>query len=169
MPFTLADSFKQPVFQQLNALREILIKAQAYAAEIETDEEALLELRLFPNMWPLHTQVQFVCEFSARAAARLTDEALPEFPYEKRPFSELLEKVDWALEAVKGTDDEALNASVERIIEMPIGPDDTLRLSGQDYLRKFFLPNFYFHITTTYNLLRQGGMPLGKRDYIGQF
>ncbi|MGB3636226.1 MAG: DUF1993 family protein [Rivularia sp. (in: cyanobacteria)] len=90
-------------------------------------------------------------------------------PYftEQKNFDELIARLDHIMAHINTIDDAALNASGNRKLQVPFGPNVTLDITGQDYVLKFFLPNFLFHITTAYNLLRHNGVPLGKKDFVG--
>lgn len=107
-------------------------------------------------------------EFCARCAARLVGQEFPSFPFQENNFDELIARLDQVMAYISDVDDDALNASRNRTLQVPYA-EVILDMTGQDYVLKFFLPNFFFHITTAYDLLRHSGVPLDKQDFIGEF
>jgi len=118
-------------------------------------------------MHPLMWQFQTSLELSLRGLARLSGTEPPEVSLEGLDFDGIIDKVNEVKSILDKRDSEVLNQSEEKVFEIPAGPDTTISLSGKDYLLKFLLPNFYFHMTTAYALLRMRGVPLGKRDFLG--
>ena len=167
MSLDIACTVKTVTRQSLASLTGILKKAKAHAVETGVQEQVFLETRLYPDMYPTIWQVQMVSEFCARGASRLAGEELPSFPFQEKSFDELIDRIDRAMAHIETLDDAALNASQDRVLQVPFGPDTTLDITGGDYLLKFFLPNVFFHITTAYDLLRHNGVPLGKKDFLG--
>lgn len=150
----------------LNCLKAILAKAKAHATEQGYDPDVLLSLRLFPDMFPLSRQVQIACDLVARGGARLSNSELPSFADDETTLEQLEQRVDKALAFIADLNADDLEGSEERELEIPAGGDNTMTLTGRQYVVAFVAPNLYFHMTTTYNLLRGNGIPLGKRDFL---
>jgi len=156
-----------PVFvHYLNNLKRILQKAAAHAVQHRIDETALLGARLFPDMLALTRQVQIACDGAKGAAARLTGSEIPVHPDTEASFAELVARIDKTLAFIEGLGAGAFEGSGEReiVLTLRAGPRS---FTAPDFLRLWALPNFYFHITTAYGLLRHNGVPLGKMDYLG--
>ena len=155
-----------PAFLRGNGiLAELLKKAESHAAERNIAPAALLTARLFPDMFPLTGQVQAACDTAKRATARLVGVEAPRFEDNEVSFDELHARIRKTTEFVQSHPADAL-AVADRTIEMKMGAG-TVSLTASQYLTRFALPNFYFHITTTYDILRHNGVALGKLDYLG--
>ena len=156
-----------PVFQTgLSALSAILGKAEAYAAERKIEPGVLLSWRLAPDMFTLTRQIQIVTDQAKNGSARLAGVEPPRFEDDETTFEQLkarLAKVGAFLETL---DAGAIDGSGQREITFPLGPKKGV-MKGGDYLHLFVLPNFYFHLTTAYAIMRQCGVPIGKIDFIG--
>jgi uncharacterized protein len=156
-----------PAFDQtLTALAAVLDKAEGHCAARKIDPAVLLGARLFPDMFPLSRQVQIACDFAKGTAARLAGQEVPSWPDEEQTFAELKARIDKTLAFVKSVPAARIDGSEGRAITLKAGPRE-LSFKGQDYLVGFALPNFYFHATTAYALLRHNGVELGKRDFLG--
>lgn len=170
MTVQLSHIFKSSTAQAFRGLTNILEKAKAHAEATEASEEAFMENRLFPDMHEMKWQVQMITEFAARGAARMegvaTDD-LPNLPMEGETFDALIARVAECGATVAKADDATIDGNEAMTISMPIGPDQTMDLDGKTYVLSFYLPNLLFHVTTTYNLLRMQGVPVGKKDYMG--
>src|SRR5262249_13795972 len=138
------------------------------AGNRKIDPNVLLNTRLFPDMFPLSRQVQLACDFAKGAAARLSGSEPPKFPDEERTIDELKARIAKTIDYVKGFQAGQIDGSEGRAIALPIG-GQTYNFKGQGYLVNMVLPNFYFHVTTAYDILRQCGVEIGKRDFIGPF
>ena len=161
MSFTLYDA-SAPVFMAtLKNLRAWLDKAAA-----EQDPAALVEARLIDDMKPLTAQYQFASDSAKNAVARLIGEAPPAMPDTETTVGELQERCDKTIAYIEGVDPAAFAASEEREVVMKFPNGMGYRFTGADYLRRFALPNFYFHATTAYAILRAQGVSLGKPDYL---
>jgi uncharacterized protein len=147
-------------------LAELLRRAEAHAAERKIAPTALLVARLFPDMYPLTGQVQAACDTAKRTTARLVGVEPPRFENSETSFDELHARIRKTTAFVESHPADAFLAAAERTIEMKLGPE-TANLTASQYLTRFALPNFYFHITTAYDILRHNGVVLGKRDYLG--
>jgi len=158
-----------PVFiRGLNVLAGLLDKAEAHAAEEKIPLDDLFNARLAPDMLPLSGQIQRVSDTSKNAIGRLTGVPAPSFPDEEKTFSELRERIAKTiafLETVKPSD---LEKSEERDVAINFGKLK-FTFTGDDYLLKFAVPNFFFHVTTAYDILRNQGVSVGKVDYLGPY
>jgi hypothetical protein len=156
-----------PVFTRgLNNLGAILDKAAAHCAARKIDPAVLLGCRLFPDMFPLTRQVQIATDHAKGAPARLAGVEIPAFADNEASFDDLRARLTRTLDFLKGFTPAQIDGSEDRAIELKIG-GNVLALKGAGYLSGFALPNFYFHMTTAYNILRHNGVELGKRDFIG--
>jgi hypothetical protein len=156
-----------PVFSQyLDSLSGILAKAEAHATERKIAPEVLLGLRLAPDMFALSRQVQVACDFAKNTAGRLAAVEVPKFPDEEKTFAELQERIAKTKAYVTGISAAAFEGAEARVITFPIGGKPH-EMDAADYLNHFALPNFYFHLTAVYAILRANGVALGKGDFIG--
>lgn len=156
-----------PVFRRrLGALGAILDKTAAHCVEHKIDQSALLHARLFPDMFDFARQVQVAADFAKGGAARLAGLEPPKYDDNESSLAELKARVDRTVAYLDTFTAAQLDGSEQRQISYMLGrfPID---MQGMPYLLDFVLPNFYFHYTTAYDLLRHNGVPLGKRDYIG--
>ena len=157
----------EPVFLQiLTALDAVLSKAEAHAAQRKIAPETLLQARLFPDMFHFTRQVQLACDFAMRTMARLSGMEPPSVPDTEKTFEELHARIARAISYVKVADARAIDNSANKDIVFPSGGQQRT-LNGVDYLTRFALPHFYFHVTMAYAILRENGVDLGKRDYMG--
>ena len=157
-----------PVFQQmLTALGGVLAKAEAHAIERKIDPGALLQARLFPDMFPLTRQVQIACDFATSVSARLAGEEVPAYEGGDQTFADLQQRIAATLAFVGGLDAARFEGSAQREIVLRPGTPKEKRFDGATYLLNYGLPQFLFHVTTTYALLRHGGVPVGKKDFMG--
>ena len=170
MTEALSHIFKGSTAQAFRGLTTVLTKAKAQAEATDASEEAYLGARLYPDMNDMKWQVQMITEFAVRGAARMegvaTDD-LPNLPMEGETFDALIARVAECGATVAKADDATIDGNETMTISMPIGPDQTMDLDGKTYVLSFYLPNLLFHVTTTYNLLRMQGVPVGKKDYMG--
>ena len=151
----------------LGALSKILDKAAAHCEAKKIDPATLLTMRLYPDMFTFTRQVQLTCDFAKNTMGRLTGEP-PKFPDEEKSFAELKARIAKTVEYVKGFTPAQVDAAADKDVTFPIGPQQTMTLKGAEYLVGFALPNFYFHATTAYDILRHCGVELGKRDFLGR-
>lgn len=156
-----------PIFNRfLGNLKTILIKAKAHATEHRLDESALLLDRLYPDMFTMTRQVQIACDSAKGAVARLAGVEIPKHPDVEASFDDLIGRIDRTLVFIAGVPASAFEGSAQRQIVLQFG-DWRREFSAAEFLRTWALPNFYFHITTAYGLLRHNGVPVGKMDYLG--
>jgi hypothetical protein len=154
-------------FQMLPALSAVLGKADEHCQAKKIDPQALLKARLYPDMFPLDLQVQTACDQAVRAMARLAGQERPKFEDNEKSFDELRQRIDKALAFIKSIPPEKLDGVEDRDIKL-VFPSRTLEYKGLAYLTGFALPNFYFHVTTAYDILRHNGLEIGKRDFMGR-
>ena len=156
-----------PVFlRTLAALSVILDKAAAHAMQRKIEPSVLLGTRLFPDMFPLVRQVQLAADFAKGPAARLAGIEVPKFADTETTFDELKARIAKTVEFVKTLKPGQIDGSEDRDITIPIGGQPQ-SFKGQPYLLHFALPNFFFHATTAYDILRHCGVEVGKRDFLG--
>lgn len=156
-----------PVYRRLLAtLTATLDKAAAYAAEKKVDPAVLITARLYPDMWSVAEQVRATCNHAIRGTARLAGVPIPAFEGKDATFADLKARVAFTVAHLDGIDAKAMAEGDTRTIVFPAG-DSERRMTGADYLLTFSLPNFYFHLTTVYDILRHNGVPLVKEDFIG--
>jgi hypothetical protein len=157
-----------PVFtRMLGNLLQWLDKAEAHAQTRQWDPNLWLGQRLAPDMLPLVKQVQIACDAAKACVARLAGQEVPSWPDTESTIDELRARIRRTQEYVASVPAAHIDGSEAREIVVPRRIGDPRRFSGEDYLRQFVLPNFFFHLNMTYALLRQGGVELGKGDYLG--
>ncbi len=157
-----------PVFVRgLTNLRAILQKARDHAEAKKIDPAVLLASRLYPDMYPLTRQVQVASDAAKFCTARLAGAEPPKFDDTETTFDELEARIDKTIAFVQEIDSSKIDGSEERVVTLKT-PSRTIEFSGQSYLLHFALPNFYFHVTTAYAILRHNGVEIGKFDYLGR-
>ena len=155
-----------PVYaRMLNNLLAIMAKAEANAAERRFDTGVLSESRLAPDMIPFRGQVMIATDHVKGSICRLAGREIPSWPDTEKSFDELRARIGKALDLLAQTKPEDLEGSERRDVVIKLGGQEHT-MNGFDYLTRFALPNFYFHITTAYAILRANGAPIGKRDFI---
>lgn len=156
-----------PAFtKMLTALSKILTKVEIHATTRKIEPTAFLTARLYPDMFNFTKQVQLTCDFAARATARLAGADVPSFPDTETTFEELQARITKARDYIATFTEERFDgAETRQIILKQRGAD--VSMTGAEYLALYSLPNFYFHATTAYNILRHGGVELGKGDFMG--
>ena len=160
-------AFSVPVFLRGHAiLSDVLRKGEAHAAERKIAPSTLLTARLFPDMFALTGQVQAACDTAKRATARLVGVESPRFEDNETTFDELYARIQRTSDFVAQHRPDAFRDADARKIELKL-PAGAVSLTAEQYLVRFALPNFYFHVTTAYDILRHNGVPLAKRDYLG--
>ena len=159
--------FSVPVFRHsLRNLSGLLRKGAAYAEEHHIPPVALLEMRLSPDMFSLSDQVRAVSYHALAAVANLTGEKPPEFERGYTSLPELLAEIDTTVTRLDGVKRARFEAAATRVITLELRRG-RVRLDGRHYLAHFALPNFFFHLTTAYDILRHCGVTLGKGDFLG--
>ena len=149
----------------LRALAALLEKARVHAASAGYDVNVLMSTRLFPDMLPLTRQVQIATDSAKGGAARLAGVEAPKWEDSETTLDEVQARIRKALDFLAGFKPAQFEGAESRAIEIKT-PSRAYQFNGQDYLVKWALPNFYFHLTTAYNLLRHNGVPVGKLDFL---
>jgi hypothetical protein len=166
MAISLYD-FSVPVLTHgLTNMSAILNKAAAQAAERKYDSIVLAQARLFPDMHPLARQVQIACDTAKGAAARLAGIEPPKHEDTEVTFADLEARIAKTLDFLRTVTEPRLQGAEDRTIEMKF-TGGSRKFTAVNYLTDFVLPNFYFHLSMVYALLRKNGIELGKRDYLG--
>jgi hypothetical protein len=159
-----------PVFKQmLGGLNDVLAKAEAHAGARNIEPPALLQARLFPDMFALVRQVQIACDFAAGVCARLAGAEVPAYESSEQSFAELQARIAKTQAFIAGLDEASFAEAAGREIVTRPGTPKERRFSGQDYLLHYGLPQFFFHVTTAYAILRHNGVEVGKKDYMGAY
>jgi uncharacterized protein len=166
MSFGMYQASVPAFLAMLKNLTAILDKAEAYAAERKIDPEVLLNWRLTPDMFALTRQIQIAADFAKGTAARLAGKEVPKYADEEKSFAELKARIAKTVKFVEGIAPKDIDGSEGRDISLTVGGQE-LHFKGEPYLVHFALPNFYFHATTAYDILRRCGVEIGKRDFIG--
>jgi uncharacterized protein len=157
-----------PVFEIcLNALSKVLDKAQAFVASGKISEADLLHKRLAPDMFDLTRQIQIVSDHARRGAARLAGVEPLSIADTETTIAQLKDRLAKTVAYVKSVDHAKIDAGADREVVLPLGGGKTGQMTGADYLNHFLLPNFYFHLTTAYDIIRNSGVEIGKRDFLG--
>ena len=151
----------------LGNLSAILDKAQAHCDAHKIDPLILTGYRLYPDMFPFSRQIQIACDTAKGAVARLAGAEIPRHEDTERTFEELKARIAKTLDFVQSVKPERIQGSEEKEIVLAMRSGER-RYTGLQYLLGHALPNFYFHVTTAYNILRHNGVALGKQDYIGK-
>jgi hypothetical protein len=167
MPFSMSQAAIPPLELGLNALSAILDKAEAFAAAKKLDSTVLLNTRLAPDMFSLLQQVQAATDIAKNGASRLSGVEPPRYEDTEKTMEEIKARVAKTSAYVKSADRKQIDASADRQLTFPLGPVNKGEMKGDDYLNHFLLPNFYFHLTAAYVILRHCGVDIGKRDFLG--
>jgi hypothetical protein len=156
-----------PVYQRsLNAFLGLLDKAEEHAQARKFDPNSYLAMRLSPDMWPLARQVQAFCDHAKNSSFRLAGKEPPVTEDKETTVAELRARIRSTLDMLKALEVKAMEGAETREMIIPAGANK-LKLPGADYLLHFALPNFYFHLTTAYDILRASGVEIGKRNFLG--
>lgn len=156
-----------PIFvKMLTNLSALLDKAAAHAAAKKIEPAVLLNSRLIPDMLPLTRQVQIGCDFAKGCVARLAGQEPPKWDDNEATFAELKTRIARTIEFINGFAPAQIDGSEAREITLQVR-GDTVKTAGLPYLAQRVLPNFFFHLTTAYALLRKDGVDIGKRDFVG--
>lgn len=167
MTLSIADAALGTFRTMLGALDAMLAKGEAYAQARKFDPANLLRARLAPDMFDLVRQVQIACDMAKSGGARLAGVEVPKHEDTETTFADLHARIAKVLAFLDTLDRATIDAAAERLVTVPLR-DRELRFSGRDYLVGWVLPNFYFHVTTAYALLRHNGVELGKSDFLGR-
>jgi len=156
-----------PVFvKHLNGLAACLKKAQAFYGEKKYDEATLMHYRFYPDMFTFARQVQSMCDHAKNCTALLTGMEAPKFEDSEKSLAELIARIEKTLAFLKSVKPAQIDGTEEKAITIKMR-DRELNMKGVELLLNRSLPNFYFHATTAYDILRHNGVELGKRDFMG--
>jgi hypothetical protein len=166
MSLPLYEASVSVLVRGLRNLSVILDKAVAHARAAQIDPASLVAARLAPDMLTLAQQVQVATDTAKGCGARLAGVPVPSYPDTESTFEELQARIAKTVAFLETLPRDAIDGAADRPIELSVGRQP-MRFVGRDYLLTFALPNFYFHVTTAYGILRHRGVPLGKPDFIG--
>ncbi len=167
MSFTLSQS-ALPVFETgLNALSAVLGKAASFAEAKKIEEAILLNTRLAPDMFNLCRQVQIATDMAKNGSARAAGHEAPRRDDTETTFAQLQERIADTISYLKTLEAAAINASPDARMTFPLGRANKGEMAKDAYVTHFVLPNFYFHVTTAYAILRHCGVEIGKMDFLG--
>jgi hypothetical protein len=155
------------VVRMMTSLQKILDKAQAMVDARKWDDAKLLDARLFPDMFPLSRQIQSVSDNAKGLAARLAGVQPPSMPDTETTIAQLKDRLGKTIDFINSLDPAKFEGAESRMVDIPAGGGRTVQTTGLDYMNFGGLPNFYFHATTAYDILRHCGLEVGKRDYLG--
>jgi len=157
-----------PVFvQHLNGLNTVLDKAAAWAAARKVNETDLLNMRLSPDMFNLARQVRAATDHAANAAGRLAGKEFLKFANDEATIAQLKDRIAKTIDYLKDIKESEIDGTESKEISITFPSGQTRQFTGQSLLLGNSLPNFYFHATTAYDIIRQCGVEIGKRDFIG--
>ncbi len=166
MAITMYSASVPTFLQILGGLKGVLQKGEAHCTAKKLDPAAVLNLRLYPDMFTLARQVRQVC-VHALGAGRVAGVAIPELPEIDNSFGEMQSRIDKTIDFLKGLRANQLDGKESTQVTITAGGQER-SFAAQNYLYHFAMPNFYFHATTAYNILRSIGVEIGKRDFMGQ-
>ncbi|MGE5451344.1 MAG: DUF1993 domain-containing protein [Acidobacteriota bacterium] len=166
MSISMYQALVPPAIHTLTNLSQILAKGQAHCEARKIDPNAFLQSRLFPDMFPLVKQVQIATDMVKGGASRLAGVEIPKFEDNEASFADLQARVAKTIDYLKTFQPGQIDGSEAKDIVLTL-PSRTVEFKGLAYLTGYVLPNLYFHTTTAYNLLRHGGVEIGKRDFLG--
>lgn len=167
---TFMYTMSVPVFKQLlRSLSAILIKAEAFATDKKFEPKVLLDARLSPDMFPLIRQVQVAADFAKSVSARPAGVEVPAYDDNEQTFSELQERIGKTLAFIESLTPAQFEGSETREIVLRPGTPKERRMVGHAYLCHYGLPQFFFHVTTAYAILRHNGLGIGKGDFMGAY
>ncbi len=166
MSLTMYQASIPAFVRMLGNLSAILDKAAAHAEAKKIDPAVFINARLAPDMFPLSRQVQIATDMVKGCAARLAGIEVPSYEDNESTFAELQARIAKTKEFLQSVSAAQIDGSEERQITLKFGSRE-LNFLGQAYLLDFVIPNFHFHLTTTYAILRHNGVEIGKKDYIG--
>ncbi|WP_342362108.1 DUF1993 domain-containing protein [Terrarubrum flagellatum] len=167
MSLTMHSASVTTFDNMLRALIHVINKAKAHCEAKKINPEALTTARLFPDMFPFWHQCCLVSDFAKGAVSRLAGVEVPSWADDQRTFDELIARLEKTRDYIKGFGPEKLEGADAKPITLKIGGQD-MTITGEQYLLNMATPNFYFHVTTAYNILRKGGVEVGKRDFLGR-
>lgn len=167
MPLSMHAASVPLLTRSLTNLLAWLDKAESHAKARGFEPDAYLGLRLAPDMLPFERQIQIASDAAKGCVARLADVEPPKWPDDETTLDELRTRVRTTIEYVESIAPGQFEGSETRKIVLPLGPERSIEFDGEAFLKTFALPNFFFHVTMSYALLRHAGVALGKMDYLG--
>ena len=167
MPYSMSRAALPALKLGLATLSSLLGKAAAFCAARKIDEAVILQSRLAPDMFAFVRQVQIAADVAKYGAARLAGVEPPRHADDETTIAQLKIRIEATIAYLETIDLARIDASEARDIVFPLGPDAKGSMKGDDYLAQFVLPNFYFHLTVAYAILRHNGVDIGKRDFLG--
>ena len=167
MTMSMYKAFLPATTKILGNLEGILDKAVAHQAARKISDGAFVDARLFPDMFPFALQIRIAGDMVKGGAARLAGVEIPKYEDNEKTLAELKARVRKTLDFLNTFKPEQIDGTEAKEISFTIG-GRTHNFTGIDYVNHWVLPNFYFHVTTAYNLLRHGGVEIGKMDYLGR-
>jgi hypothetical protein len=167
MPVSLYNASVPVMLQMLGGLSGALDKAAAHCAERKIEPAALLTARLYPNMYPFQKQVQVASDWARNTAGRLAGVEIQKIADDEKSFDDLKGRISKSVDFLRSVDEGAVNSGADRDVRWTAGPN-TREMNGADFLLHQALPQFLFHVTTAYAILRHNGVELAKRDFMGE-
>ena len=165
MAISLYSGFVPVCLQLLGGLKTVLQKAEEHATALKWDKAPILNLRLYPDMFTLERQVLQICNH-ALGAGRVAGVALPSLPDQDSSWTEMQSRIDKTIDLLKGLQPRQLDGKDDSDVTVPMGGKPRT-MKAQSYLYHYEMPQVGFHATTAYDILRQVGVNIGKRDYLG--
>lgn len=163
---SLYEEFVPPLAHSLSALSRVLEKAEAHAVNRKIDQAVFLGARLYPDMFPLTRQVQIACDQARRGAIRLKGGEPESVPDTEASFADLRARITRTIDALNALKPADFDGAEGRTVTFKAGPRE-ISFTGADYIRRWIVPNYYFHATAAYAILRHNGVELGKADFLG--
>jgi hypothetical protein len=167
MAFTMYQAAVPAFVNSLNGMTRVLDKAAPVVEARKIDQAVLLNLRLYPDMFPFSRQIQVASDTAKGAVARLAGIEIPKYEDTEATLAELKARIAKTVDFVRSVKAEQFEGAAERRVVIPTRQAD-LEFNGADYLTTFALPNFYFHVVTAYDILRHIGVEIGKRDFLNR-
>ena len=168
MPLSMYQASVPVLLRGLHVLSNLLDKGVDHAKQAGQDPAAFVGARLAPDMLPLSGQVQRASDTAKFVVERLAGQQAPRFPDEETTFEQLQDRIARTISFLETASADSFTGSETREVTLRAGQNETV-FAGDAYLLSFALPNFFFHVTTAYDILRHLGVPIGKRDYLGAF
>ncbi|MFL9924770.1 DUF1993 domain-containing protein [Herbaspirillum lusitanum] len=166
MSITLHQTSIPVLIHGLQTLSTLLDKAEQHADEHKLDPQQLIGARLYEDMFPLSGQIQRASDTAKATATRLSGAAAPSFADEEVSFDDLQQRINKTIVFLESVTADQVDGQEQREVKMKLRGEERV-MTGQDYLLQFGLPNFLFHVTTAYGILRNQGVKLGKMDFLG--
>ena len=167
MSISLSQASLDVIAQTLSGLMATIDKAIAHGAAAKYDQQAYLTARFFPDMYPFDKQVRMVARWAESIPAMLAGVTADKPADDEKSLEDLKARLERALAYAQSIDRAVIDAAADKVLTFPAG-GGTRRMTGRDFVLHYALPHLFFHATTAYDLLRHGGVPLAKRDFMGQ-